>query len=134
MRKNDPEMFTILLFLSVIPYIFSENCTGILLAKNVCIPKNYDKSDPPAKNDVFIKMRNIQLIDVNEKSEKLTLSMLLFISWYDDRIILWKNQRKPIKLGINFFICFIKAISRMFTPMRGVNFKISMGSSNRIQL
>ncbi len=98
-------MFTILLFLSVIPYIFSENCTGILLAKNVCIPKNYDKSDPPVKNDVFIKMRNIQLIDVNEKSEKLTLSMVLFISWYDDRIILWKNPRKPIKLG-TFLICF----------------------------
>ena len=96
-------MFIILVFISIIPYILSENCTGILIGNYVCIPNNYDKSDPPMKNDIFVNMKNIQLIDVNEKSEKLTLSMVLFTHWYDDRIKLWKNPRKPIKLGIKSY-------------------------------
>ncbi len=68
------------------------------IKKKIIIDKNYDRSlRPSSKTEIILELALKQLIDVNEKTQIITTSFYLFISWNDPRLKWNSSDYEEIK-------------------------------------
>ena len=89
---------------------------GEVLAKYICIPKDYVKTlcphDPP-DNDIHIDMRDVQIINIDTKSQTITLNMEILFVWFDDRIQLMENSQES---KVKFYALDKSNHDKIWTP------------------
>ena len=62
----------VVFLLRALQNVKSQNCTGEVLAKDICIPKEYVNDiqncpNEPPNNYIMAKMGNVQVIDVQDR-------------------------------------------------------------------
>ena len=64
------------------------NCTdGIMLSRNLCLPKNYEERYPPSnKTEVVVDFSFGNFREVNDKKMTITFDVMLEYTWKDSRI------------------------------------------------
>ena len=69
---------------------WAQNCTGTLIARNVCIPKQYtnrcSQSAPNQAENVFVNLQQVTLLDINPKENKISVHINFFMRWVDNRL------------------------------------------------
>ena len=68
----------------------AQNCTGKLIAGNLCIPKQYtnrgSQSAPNQAENVFVDLQQVTLLDVNPKENKISVHINFLMVWSDNRL------------------------------------------------
>ena len=74
--------------------VWTKNCSGKLIAKNICIPNEYTNqvSDSfPKPTEVFVDLQRVILLDINPKNKKISVHIDFFMKWFDNRLELLNN-------------------------------------------
>ena len=101
----------ILLICLIIQNIWSQsdnncNCSSAsvntCLANNrICIPELFNDNilkarKHPQPQELIVHLKQLQIISVDDRLKQLTLNMLLAIFWYDDRLLILKENNDAI--------------------------------------
>ena len=73
---------------------WTKNCSGKLIAKNICIPNEYTNrvSDSfPNPAEVFVDLQRVKLLDINPKNKKISVHIDFSMKWFDNRLELLNN-------------------------------------------
>ena len=68
---------------------WTKNCSGKLIAKNICIPNDYTNqvSDSfPNPAEVFVDLQRVKLLDINPKNKKISVHIDFYMKWFDNRL------------------------------------------------
>ena len=80
---------------------WTKNCSGKLIAKNICIPNEYTNrvSDSfPNPAEVFVDLQRVILLDINPKKKKISLHVDFVMVWFDNRLE-WQNYNMSDRFG-----------------------------------
>ena len=80
---------------------WTKNCSGKLIAKNICIPNEYTNrvSDSfPNPAEVFVDLQRVILLDINPKKKKISLHVDFVMVWFDNRLE-WQNYNISDRFG-----------------------------------
>ena len=80
---------------------WTKNCSGKLIAKNICIPNEYTNrvSDSfPNPAEVFVDLQRVILLDINPKKKKISLHVDFLMAWFDNRLE-WQNYNISERFG-----------------------------------
>ena len=80
---------------------WTKNCSGKLIAKNICIPNEYTNrvSDSfPNPAEVFVDLQRVILLDINPKKKKISLHVDFVMVWFDNRLE-WQNYNISERFG-----------------------------------
>ena len=93
----------ILLFFLVIQNVWCQtqtckcnNSTKCIAQNKICIPeifKDTIQNTYQKPQDIFVELKKIQIIAVNDKLKEITFNVGLFIYWYDDRLQVMKENK-----------------------------------------
>ena len=68
---------------------WTQNCSGKLIANNICIPKEYTNRGSqsfPNLADVFVELQRVILLDINPKKKKISVHIDFLRIWADNRL------------------------------------------------
>ena len=76
--------------------VWTKNCSGKLIANNICIPKEYSNkashSDPNQANIVAVWLERVRLLDINPKKKTISVHINLLMSWADNGLKMQNND------------------------------------------
>ena len=84
--------FLVLVLISILfhnAFVEGQFCEdGISLHETVCLKQNYSKNSPPhLPMEVLFDFKVLDIPEVDEKSQSVTLTLFVDMHWKDDRII-----------------------------------------------
>ena len=83
---------------------WTKNCSGKLIANNICIPKEYSNkashSNPNQANIVAVWLERVRLLDINPKKKTISVHIEVLFSWADNRLEM-QNYNDSNYFGIN---------------------------------
>ena len=82
---------------------WTKNCSGKLIAKNICIPNEYTNQVSesfPNSEEVVVSLARVILLDINPKHKKISVHIDINMAWVDNRIDL-QNYNSSERFGID---------------------------------
>ena len=93
----------ILVFVLVVQNVWCQNqtckcsnSTKCLAQNAICIPEEYLDSIQNTyqyPQEIFVELKQVQIISVNDKLKEITFNAAVFVYWYDDRLQVLKKDR-----------------------------------------
>ena len=78
---------------------WAQNCTGKLIARNVCIPKQYTnyfsqsvQNNKVQAEIVAVDLQQVTLLDINPKENKISVHINYLMAWGDNRLELQNSD------------------------------------------
>ena len=74
---------------------WTKNCSGQLIAKNICIPNEYTNQvseSSPNSEEVVVSLARVILLDINPKHKKISVHIDINMVWVDNRIDLQNHN------------------------------------------
>ena len=80
---------------------WTKNCSGKLIAKNICIPNEYTNQvseSSPNSEEVVVSLARVILLDINPKDKTISVHIDINMVWVDNRIDL-QNYNSSERFG-----------------------------------
>ena len=82
---------------------WTKDCTGKLIANNLCIPKEYTNQfsqSYPNQEQIYMGLQQATLLDIDPKKNTISVHIIISMEWADDRLEL-QNGNYSDRFGTN---------------------------------